>query len=154
MPNPYSHINLGYLESITDGSQELIKELINIFIEQIPEFKEGFEEGLVEKDWSQVAAVAHKAKSSVMSMGMEELGNKELKNLELIAKLLKIEELSNTSADSEEIQQLKKSIDSYSDERKDWLNNNKNEQAVKAIINHFNQTCDAAIIELQDVLEN
>ncbi|MCG8579070.1 MAG: Hpt domain-containing protein [Bacteroidales bacterium] len=151
MPNPYSHIDLGYLESITDGSYDLIKELISIFIEQIPEFKEGFDEGLASKDWSQIAAVAHKAKSSVMSMGMEDLGNKDLKNLELIAKLLKMEGLEE---DSDEAIQIKKSIDSYPEDRKQWLMANKNESSVKELINHFNKTCEAALIELQEVIEN
>ncbi|WP_439185629.1 Hpt domain-containing protein [Carboxylicivirga taeanensis] len=154
MPNPYSHINLNYLESITDGSQELIKELVGIFIEQIPEFKEGFEEGLAQKDWSKIAAVAHKAKSSVLSMGMEELGNTDLKNLELLAKLLKIDELMKADAGLEEAARLQKSFDGYSDERRMWLESNKNEQAIKAIISRFNETCDAAMTELRDVTRN
>ncbi|MBR8534626.1 Hpt domain-containing protein [Carboxylicivirga sediminis] len=154
MPNPYTHINLNYLESITDGSQELIKELVSIFIEQIPEFRDGFDEGLAQKDWSKIAAVAHKAKSSVMSMGMDDLGNTDLKNLELLAKLLKIDELSQCENNSEEALQLQKSLESYSSDRKDWLNANKSEGSIEAIITRFNQTCEAAISELQDVLEN
>ncbi|TRX70659.1 Hpt domain-containing protein [Carboxylicivirga sp. M1479] len=154
MPNPYTHINLGYLESITDGSQELIKELITIFIEQIPEFKEGFEEGINKKDWVKIAAVAHKAKSSVMSMGMEELGNTDLKNLELIAKMLRIDEISDSSDNSEEIQQLKKNVDGYPEDRKAWLDANKNINAVETLINGFNCTCEAALVELQNVLNN
>lgn len=154
MPNPYTHINLDYLESITDGSNELIKELIEIFIEQIPEFKEGLDEGYVEKDWLKIAAVAHKAKSSVMSMGMDELGNNDLKNLELLAKLLKIDELSSDDKSNDEINQLQKSLDSYSDERKEWLLDNKNGDAIKTIIDHFNKTCDLALDELNHVLEN
>ncbi|MCT4587857.1 MAG: Hpt domain-containing protein [Carboxylicivirga sp.] len=154
MPNPHSHIDLGYLESITDGSQDLIKELIEIFIEQIPEFVDGFEEGLTQKDWMKVAAVAHKAKSSVMSMGMQELGNQDLKNLELIAKLLRIDELNAMNNNSEESNELSKSIDGYSEDRKEWLKNNKNVECVEEIINRFNQTCEAAISELQEVIEN
>ncbi|MBS2211024.1 Hpt domain-containing protein [Carboxylicivirga mesophila] len=154
MPNPYTHINLNYLESITDGSQELIKELVSIFIEQIPEFRDGFDEGLAQKDWSKIAAVAHKAKSSVMSMGMDDLGNTDLKNLELLAKLLKIDELTQSEHNSDEVLQLQKSLESYSNDRKDWLNANKSESSIEAIITRFNQTCEAAITELQDVLEN
>lgn len=154
MPNPYTHINLNYLESITDGSQELIKELVSIFIEQIPEFKEGFDEGLNKKDWSKIAAVAHKAKSSVISMGMDDLGNKDLKNLELLAKLLKIEELNKSGNGLEEASQLQKSIESYSEDRKAWLEANKNVNSIETIISRFNQTCESAMSELQDVLEN
>lgn len=154
MPNPYSHIDLGYLESITDGSQELIKELIVIFIEQIPEFKDGLEEGLSRKDWTMIASVAHKAKSSVISMGMQDLGNNDLKNLELIAKSLRVEELIDKNDNSEELQQLQRTIDGYPEERKAWLNNNKSANSVRDIIQRFNQTCDDALHELQDVIDN
>ena len=40
MPKSFQHIDLAYLESITDGSKEIMQELITIFIEQIPEFKQ------------------------------------------------------------------------------------------------------------------
>jgi HPt (histidine-containing phosphotransfer) domain-containing protein len=151
MPNLYSHIDLGYLESITDGSYDLIKELISIFIEQIPEFKEGFDEGLKSKNWGKIAAVAHKAKSSVMSMGMEDLGNKDLKNLELIAKLLKMDDIEE---DSDETIQIQRNFDSYSDERKQWLLANKNEDKIKELIIHFNKTCESALAELKEVLKD
>ncbi len=154
MPNPYKIINLDYLNSITDGSDELIKELIAIFIEQIPEFREGFDEGFGDKDWSKIAAVAHKAKSSVMSMGMDDLGNNELKNLELLAKLMKVDELKSDDSAENEVEQLKKSVNSYPDDRIEWLVNNKSEDKVKEIIDNFNQTCDAALDELHQVLEN
>jgi len=152
MSNPYKHINLGYLESITDGNNELIKELIAIFIEQVPEFNEGFEKGIEEKDWNQIAAVAHKAKSSVISMGMDKLGNTDLKNLELLAKLLLLDDLKSKSDD--EVMQLKKSIDSYPEDRRSWLLENKNENTIKSIIDHFNDTCKLALSELKSVLEN
>jgi len=154
MPNPYKYINLGYLESITDGNDELIKELVTIFIEQVPEFNEGFEEGIEKRDWSQIAAIAHKAKSSVMSMGMDELGNKDLKNLELLAKLLKLEEIASATEENDEALQLKKSIESYPEDRQRWLMENKNENSIKLIIDHFNNTCQSALDELNVVLEN
>jgi len=63
----------------------LIKEMIDIFISQVPEFitemKEHYEQG----NYEMLGAVAHKAKSSVTVMGMDDLG-KNLKSLELLAK--------------------------------------------------------------------
>lgn len=154
MPNRYKHINLDYLESITDGNNELMKELVAIFIEQIPEFNEGFKEGIAKKDWNLIAAVAHKAKSSVMSMGMDELGNKDLKNLELLAKLLKLDEINGSGEERDDALQTKKSIETYPEDRKKWLMENINENSVKKIIDHFNNTCNSAIKELNVVLEN
>jgi len=154
MPNPYKYINLEYLESITDGNNELVKELVNIFIEQVPEFNEGFEEGIEKGDWSLIAAVAHKAKSSVMSMGMDELGNKDLKNLELLAKLLKLDEAKSTHGDDDETLQFKKSFENYPEDRKKWLMENKNKDSIQKIIEHFNSTCQSALDELNVVLKN
>ena len=154
MNDSYKYINLSYLNSITDNDIDLIKELITIFIDQVPEFKDGLSDGYKNKDWKKIAAVAHKAKSSVISMGMNDLGNKDLKNLELIAKLNMISELEKNSPGDEKLVQLQKTLDSYSEERRNWLNENNNDETVNSIINHFNSTCEAAIIELNSILEN
>ena len=55
-------------------------------IDQIPEFTEGLQEHLTNKDYIALGAIAHKAKSSVAVMGMDELAE-VLKNLELKAKV-------------------------------------------------------------------
>lgn len=154
MPNPHKYINLHYLNSITDGDKDLIKELIAIFIEQIPEFRDGLNESFEQKDWNKIAAIAHKAKSSVISMGMDELGNKDLKNLELLAKLHTLNELKEKTPDDDRIVQLQKTIDSYPEDRKQWLFDNNNNNSIKNIIDHFNSTCENAIIELNKILDN
>ncbi|TAJ13635.1 Hpt domain-containing protein [Marinilabiliaceae bacterium JC017] len=158
MPNHNNYINLSYLESITEGDQELIKELISIFIEQMPEFVEGFDNGYSKKDWLKIAAIAHKAKSSVISMGMEELGNNDLKNLELVSKSMRIDflkskaELSREQRD--EIDKLLKSLEGYPKERLKWVKNNCNEESIRNLIDKFNFICKEAIKELQKVLGN
>jgi len=158
MPNQYKYIDLSYLESISEGNSDIINELITIFIEQVPEFTEGFAEGLTHKDWSKIAAVAHKAKSSVMSMGINNLGSNDLKNLELLAKQLRIDELvtlNDTSVKSvEELEKLRKNLESYPIDRKNWILENKNELKIKELIDIFNITCTEAIKELNQVLDN
>ncbi len=154
MPNPYKNINLNYLESITDGNLDLIKELITIFIEQVSEFNEGFKEGIEKKNWMQIAAVAHKAKSSVISMGMDDLGNKHLKNLELLAKLLELDKKEHSKNESNETLKLKKSFEAYPKDQIKWLMENKNENSIKELIVHFNNSCKSALEELNIVLEN
>ena len=74
--------NLNYLESITDGDEETMKEIINLFFEQVPEFIENLKIFLTEKRYAELGKEAHKAKSSVMILGMEQLGH-DLKSLQL-----------------------------------------------------------------------
>ncbi len=65
MSSTHQEINLSYLESIADGDQGIINELVTIFLDQIPEFTDGFNHYYSNKDWKKLAAIAHKAKSSV-----------------------------------------------------------------------------------------
>ncbi len=78
-------INLTYLETLADGNNELIIELAQIFIEQVPEFIAEMNEHYTNKNWQALSAIAHKAKSSIDIMGLSEL-RKMLKNLEIDAK--------------------------------------------------------------------
>jgi HPt (histidine-containing phosphotransfer) domain-containing protein len=158
MPNQFKTINLTYLESISEGDNDIIKELINIFLEQLPEFHDGFAEYFANKDWAGIASLAHKAKSSVLSMGMDELGNKHLKNLELICKQMILNDLESQSdpgpADIAEIEKINKSFKGYDQDRIDWVKENCNEKTIKGLIDTFNDTCDKAVKELNTVLEN
>ena len=76
-------IDLSYLKSMTDGDMGLIKELIGIFSTQVEEY--GMQMGIFldEKNWKELGKIAHKAKSSVAIMGMNELAE-EMKELELL----------------------------------------------------------------------
>lgn len=84
------YTNLAYLKEVTGGEDEILKEFIVMFFEQLPEFKEGLHEHLETKDYQKLGELAHKAKSSVMTFGMEDLGWK-LKELQL--KTQKLEDI-------------------------------------------------------------
>jgi len=158
MPNQFEIINLTYLESISTGDSDIIKELITIFIDQMPEFYNGFAESYENSDWLKIAAYAHKAKSSVLSMGIDELGNTDLKNLELICKQMVLNGLENRSdinaIQLSEIEKIKKSFKGYEPDRIEWIKNNCNEVKIKELIDKFNTTCNEAVNELNTVLEN
>lgn len=77
-----AYTDLEYLRTITEGDTESVRELIVLFIEQVPEFIENLNKFLVEKRYAELGNEAHKAKSSVMIMGMEELGH-DMKTLQL-----------------------------------------------------------------------
>ena len=74
--------NLSYLQEITGGEPEIMKEFIQMFFEQIPEFRDGLSSHLANQKWKELGELAHKAKSSVMTFGMNELGYR-LKELQL-----------------------------------------------------------------------
>jgi HPt (histidine-containing phosphotransfer) domain-containing protein len=76
------YTNLSYLNEITGGESEMTKEFILLFLDQIVEFKDGMNTYLAEKKWKELGEIAHKAKSSVMTFGMNELGY-QLKELQL-----------------------------------------------------------------------
>lgn len=76
------YTNLEYLKEITGGEDEILKEFIVMFFEQLPEFKVGLHEHLKNKKYKELGELAHKAKSSVMTFGMDDLGWR-LKELQL-----------------------------------------------------------------------
>ena len=78
-----AYINLEYLKSMTGGDEEMMQEMIDMFVAQIPEFNENLNKYLEDKDYIALGKEAHKAKSSVLILGMNELA-KDLKNLQLL----------------------------------------------------------------------
>jgi HPt (histidine-containing phosphotransfer) domain-containing protein len=77
-----AYTNLNYLRTITEGDVETIREITVLFIEQVPEFIANLKKYLAEEQYAELGKEAHKAKSSVMIMGMENLGH-DLKSLQL-----------------------------------------------------------------------
>jgi HPt (histidine-containing phosphotransfer) domain-containing protein len=156
MSEQLKYVDLSYLEGIAEGDKDIIKELVEIFLDQMPEFTDGFSESVIDKDWIKIAAIAHKAKSSVVSMGMQDLGNKDLKDLELLAKQLRIIELeqkeSITDIQRDEIHSLKRNLEGYPEERITWVENNASIDVVNQLIDKFNTVCGQAIEELNNVI--
>jgi HPt (histidine-containing phosphotransfer) domain-containing protein len=87
--------NLNYLNEITGGESEITKEFIQMFFDQLPEFRDGMALYLAEKKWKELGELAHKAKSSVMTFGMNDLGH-QLKELQL--KTQKLEDIDSYPA--------------------------------------------------------
>ncbi|MBU8893144.1 MAG: Hpt domain-containing protein [Bacteroidales bacterium] len=85
MGKKHRYINLSYLNEISDGSNDLIIDLIDMFFIQIPEYQVSLSELNKIKDWKNLGKLAHKAKSAILMIGMKDLAN-ELKKLEENAK--------------------------------------------------------------------
>jgi HPt (histidine-containing phosphotransfer) domain-containing protein len=81
----YKFINTEYLDSVSDGDPETARELVNMFREQVIEIFNDMKVHFSSKNYFQLGQLAHKAKSSVAIMGMNDL-TKMLKTFELQAK--------------------------------------------------------------------
>lgn len=90
--NIHKTMNLKYLEEVSAGDPNFKKELIEIFLRQVPEFVSNMKKFYAEKDWPNLAKEAHTAKSSALIFGMEETG-RALKDIQLLAEDNKTEEL-------------------------------------------------------------
>jgi HPt (histidine-containing phosphotransfer) domain-containing protein len=69
----YKFINTEYLESISGGDEETLRELISIFRDQVIEIADEMKSLLAKNDFHSLGMLAHKAKSSVAIMGMNDL---------------------------------------------------------------------------------
>ncbi|HYQ57450.1 MAG TPA: Hpt domain-containing protein [Draconibacterium sp.] len=74
MGNTFQYINTSQLETLAGGDKEFMKEMAEIFLEQINEFVTNMSSFLQEKSWEKLAREAHTAKSSAMTFGMEDTG--------------------------------------------------------------------------------
>ncbi len=77
--------DMNYLQTMSGGDHDLINEMINIFKVQVNEFSQDFHKHLEQENYIDLGKLAHKAKSSVAIMGMNDL-SKKLKELELLTK--------------------------------------------------------------------
>ena len=82
----YKYINTEYLESVSGGDKETIREIVTMFKDQVGEFHNEMKSFFDKKDYYSLGLLAHKAKSSVAIMGMDELAAL-LKTFELEAKV-------------------------------------------------------------------
>ena len=77
--------DLSYLREMSGGNKELVLEMITIFREQVSEFSLEMDKHLTSHDYESLGKLAHKAKSSVSIMGLQDLAV-DLKNLENFAR--------------------------------------------------------------------
>jgi HPt (histidine-containing phosphotransfer) domain-containing protein len=81
----YKFINTEYLDSVSGGDPGIIIELVNLFKEQAAEISGEMKLLFDAKNYKLLGLLAHKAKSSVSIMGMNDLATM-LKTFELQAR--------------------------------------------------------------------
>ena len=114
-------IDLTYLREMSAGNKDLVLEMIDIFKTQVEEFSIDMDKHLADKDYELLGRLAHKAKSSISIMGLNELAI-ELKTFETLAKAGENTELypdfierfkKETSEALEELEEVANNIDIY-----------------------------------------
>lgn len=115
MDNNSQTIDFTSLYSVANNDEEFIKELIAIFLDQIPDFIKNMNQLFLDNNLEKLGREAHTAKSSVMVFGMINTGKllnqieiwAENKNLDEIEPALKIVERDLELAKNELTEALK-----------------------------------------------
>jgi HPt (histidine-containing phosphotransfer) domain-containing protein len=94
MTNTFQQINIEQLDSVSFGDKEFKKELIEIFLKQIPEFISNMNKFFAEGDLTNLAKEAHTAKSSALIFDMKNTGE-SLKKIQLLSEDETVEPLSH-----------------------------------------------------------
>lgn len=95
-PNKYIIISPEHLYSLSRGNNTFIKEIIQLFLDQNPiEIKE-IEKGIQQQDYAIISSIAHKMKTSVGFIGIEQL----------LAPLNQLEKLAINQGNTHDIQNL------------------------------------------------
>jgi len=81
----YKFINTEYLDSVSGGDSKIIHEIVIMFKDQAAEIHHEMQSHLSAKNYLSLGLLAHKAKSSVSIMGMNDLAMM-LKTFELQAR--------------------------------------------------------------------
>lgn len=142
-------VDLTYLRSIADDAST-IASFMSIFNEQLVEFEIALDEEFSRRNWRRVSEIAHKAKSSIVSMGMQELAE-SMKRLEMLAKQLYVElplALPNI------VETYKAQLDGLPDDFKQWINNNKTLDAVEQLVNFYKSQAKLAKADLVEFFES
>ncbi len=64
-------IDLSYLNEVAGGSEEFMVEMIDMFLEQTPDYFIQIDQSIDDKNWTKVAEIAHKIKPTLTFMGVD-----------------------------------------------------------------------------------
>ncbi len=66
-------VNLDYLKSLVGDDPETIREMLNIFSEDVPKYLDAMQKGQDSNNWEEVARNAHSLKSSMGFTGRQDM---------------------------------------------------------------------------------
>ncbi len=97
--NAYAHINLDYLDLMSDGDQDMKKVMLEMLLDELPSEIKKMRPLMEAKDWNNLKEVSHKMKSTLAFVGNEEMTianrvveqiSKDLENFEELPELIAI----------------------------------------------------------------
>ena len=79
----YKHINLDYMDMMSDGDESMKKIMLEMLLEELPEEIEKMEKLFQAADWSELGSVSHKMKSTLAFVGNEQMteANRQIEHL-------------------------------------------------------------------------
>lgn len=90
---PEQLFDLSYLNQVFQGNQEMVRNIIQLFLEQVPEYVKEMEACVQRDDLLALHPLAHKAKSSISMLGLRSMERN----------ILTIEALSKEHRDLEQL---------------------------------------------------
>lgn len=109
-------IKLDYLESM--GGEEIIVELLKVYIDQVPDFEKGIQDHFENKNWIELSHIAHKTKGSISILGMDSLAV-DLKKLQIICEFLERNKLLEEKTHAQLDEKQTKLLDQLMEKRLD-----------------------------------
>lgn len=138
-------VDLTYINAAADGNPELVRALVDIFLSQLEESRTDLENAVSKFDWCRVAEVAHKAKGSILSMGMADLAD-AMERVELIAKAIYVEAVPPLG--DKRSAEYSVQLDALPKAMLYWINNNKTTSMLRRLIDFYKSQAELATAEL------
>lgn len=69
----YQHLNLDYLELMTDGDADMKKMMLDILFEELPQEIELLSTHYSSQNWDDLKSIAHKLKSTLTFIGNDKM---------------------------------------------------------------------------------
>lgn len=85
MQQEFKYVDISFLKNMTSNDPLIMSEIIQLFKMEVPKYMNDIYLHLNNKNWGELSAAAHKAKSSFALMGINESVS-DLKDLEIKSK--------------------------------------------------------------------
>jgi HPt (histidine-containing phosphotransfer) domain-containing protein len=82
---PEKVCNFDYLKELSNGNEKFIRDMIDIFLTEIPEEVRNLEKGIETRNFDQVKQAAHKLRSTIPFVGIDKHIEKEIHEIEKLA---------------------------------------------------------------------
>jgi HPt (histidine-containing phosphotransfer) domain-containing protein len=82
MPDHLKVCNLDYLFELAKGDMEFVKEMLDVFLTDTPAELDNLSKCIAEENYPEIRQVAHKLRSTIPYVGLDELIGEEVQAIE------------------------------------------------------------------------